>query len=558
MPVDKMGYVSKYRSKNSTPYLTGKVIIFLLVLFTNATDLSAQDRRIMKITLDDQKYIFQDSLKASNQRNRLISNIQFEGYFDVHSETVTEGDTAYINIIKGRRYQWLKLRVGNIPLTLLNSINISHRIRSNEPFSYSKLKRFYTQILARAESSGYPFAQLGLDSIVIRDDVVQASLDYNSGPLIVFDNIELVGYDRINEKWLSSYLEIIPGEPFNQIKVNEVSSRLERMDYLELQKEPHVTFQNAEATVFLEPVYRKANIFDALIGFAPGAGNEKDLLITGQVQVDLHNIFRRGHQLLLDWRSIRPETQQLDFSYRIPNLFNSPINVAGSLNLFRQDSAFFNQEWLVEASIIKKKWEVGVYSKIFNSAVQLSQQELSGTQEVNVNYVGVTGNYVSRKGRFTTKLGIGQRQVEDIPDPLIQLEVFLEGTRDFTIGGGFYRISPLIHYLESETLFTNDLLRTGGIRSIRGFPENSFFTPFSTIIRNEYHWRFNNGSSFFILADGALLETDFTNYAFGTGLGFDLKVNNGNFELIYAVGGYDSLPVSFENSVLHFGYSASF
>lgn len=565
MPAGKMEYVNKYQPiliicKKRCKANPLKLLFTVIIVFIPALMLGQSKKYIVHHSDYTEKAFqhFNDSLSAVQYVHEHINQLQEKGYLLAHYTV----DKKSFTIQRGRSFKYAVLNRGNLPARYLGNYGFEEKFRSGNTFSHQQVSKLFNRVISLAESDGYPFAQIKFDSIAIDKEGINAVLAFQPGPLITYDSIRFIGDQRVNRQWLASFLNVRQGAPFQEKQYKSVKDKIDQLDFLSLKTAPALTFQNDQATLILDTEYIRSNKLDAIIGFAPKAGDNAKLLITGEASIDLHNLFQRGHNFSLKWRSVRPETQELNTSYYIPNIFNSPAFVSGSSDLYKQDSAFFNHTWMVELGFQKYKWQLAAYSKFFRSSVQ---QVKEGHQynDITIDYIGLRSGY-STKGLVDVKIngqaGIGKRTMEgrDIKVDNLQTEVSFSGALQYSKREKIILLEPAAHFLINKDLMLNDLLRIGGIGSLRGFPENFFFVKSYSMMRSEYHWVFGDESSFFALLDAVYMDNVNAKFAYSTGLGFDMKVNSGIFEIIYAVGGYENSPISFEKSVIHFGYKAIF
>ena len=87
-----------------------------------------------------------------------------------------------------------------------------------------------------AEDTGFPFAQVWLDSIQIQNSTISASLMMKTGASFRFDTIELSGFAKISPRFLQNYLDIKKGSLFNRSQVLKMGARLAELPYLTVRK----------------------------------------------------------------------------------------------------------------------------------------------------------------------------------------------------------------------------------------------------------------------------------------------------------------------------------
>ena len=118
-------------------------------------------------------------------------------------------------------------------------------------------------------------------------------------------------------------------------------------------------------------------------------------------------------------------------------------------------------------------------------------------------------------------------------------------------------------YLINNAIFDNELFKLGGLRSLRGFDEESIMASYYNMFLVEMRYLFEKRSFFALFVNGAYYEKNTqkafvhdTPYGFGAGLSFDTKI--GMFSLYYALGSQFGQTISFKQAKIHFGFTTSF
>ena len=114
--------------------------------------------------------------------------------------------------------------------------------------------------------------------------------------------------------------------------------------------------------------------------------------------------------------------------------------------------------------------------------------------------------------------------------------------------------------LKSTEYLFNELMRFGGITSIRGFEENSIYAKIMGVVCSEYRYRFSNDLFVHTVVDSAYFEdiNDSSQKIFGFGFGFGLQTNGGLLRLTYANGKTKDDPFDFSKSKLHVSFTSNF
>lgn len=114
-------------------------------------------------------------------------------------------------------------------------------------------------------------------------------------------------------------------------------------------------------------------------------------------------------------------------------------------------------------------------------------------------------------------------------------------------------------YTFNENLFENELLRIGGLHTLRGFDEEAIFASLYSIETIEYRYLLEQNSYMYLFFDAAYYESDrIDNFVsdrpigFGAGMSFETKA--GIFSISYAIGKQFDNPIEFRSAKIHFGF----
>src|SRR3569832_1571379 len=112
------------------------------------------------------------------------------------------------------------------------------------------------------------------------------------------------------------------------------------------------------------------------------------------------------------------------------------------------------------------------------------------------------------------------------------------------------KLGVIAAFLQGATNFRNELFRIGGLKSLRGFDEESIYASSFSILKFEYRYLLEQNSYMYVFGDGAWYEnnsiSDYlrdTPYGFGAGISFQTKA--GIFSINYSLGSQFNNPVQF-------------
>jgi hemolysin activation/secretion protein len=132
----------------------------------------------------------------------------------------------------------------------------------------------------------------------------------------------------------------------------------------------------------------------------------------------------------------------------------------------------------------------------------------------------------------------------------------------------FYKKMVLKTALNSQTLigdnlFENELFRLGGLRTLRGFNEQSIFSSAFGVATVEYRYMIGEYDYLTLFSDIAYTERRVqneleSNWLTGLGTGINFRTNSGVFSLFLAVGRTQQTNFDFRTTKVHFGYVNQF
>ncbi len=522
-----------------------------------------------------------DSLEISASVSSFLIDLYARGHLlaSVDSMNIISKDVhVYIN--QGDIFKWGKLKEGNLTPYLKNKSEYKDRFFAEKPFRYKEVADLMKRIVVASESIGYPFAQVKLDSVQVEGTHFSASLNYIGGPMIRFDSIEVHGTARIKKNFLQRYLGIQPGALFDQSKIDNVSSELGKLPYIEQERPYMLLFGDNKAKLVLFLKDKKVNYFDGIVGLLPNEGAERKMLITGQLSLTLQNFFGSGKKLDIEWQRYNKESQLLDLAYAHPVFLGSSLDLGAFFNLLKQDSTFMN----IDRGIglyqnLRKYGRIGFYVNVKSSRVigagDMDNRDFNVYQYgISYQYQNLDNVFFPRKGwHVTGTLAAGNKTIRDTRDTETEVpKKTLQMYGDFKISkfNKTSRRTTLLAALKNSAVVNNkqvyyvaDFYRIGGLKSMRGFNENNFYAQYYTIATLEYRIFLEESTYLLSFVDQALivnpllkqLEKDWP-----TGIGIGLSFNSGPgvFTFIYSVGRNSEQSFNFSLSKIHFGFISRF
>ncbi|MEJ8804381.1 BamA/TamA family outer membrane protein [Pontibacter sp. H249] len=530
-----------------------------------------------------------DSTEASKETKALVYQLQQDGYLLSSVDSLyLRRDTLHVKLHVGQQYKWAQLRNGNLSEGILIESGFREKFYRNVSFKPQEYVRLQQRILDYAERNGYPFASVWLDSIRIENGKIDAALMVEKAFVVTYDSLAIVGETKTQPKFLMRYLQLLPGQIYNQDQVNASQRMLTQLPYIRQTRSPQVQFVRDKAKVYYFIEDRQANQIDGVVGFLPDPTRQDKLLITGEANLNIRNIRGSGKQLGLQWRRVNKGSVILNGEYLHPNLLGTPFELGTKFNLLKQDSSFITIQPRLQLSYYTLKYgKFSVFtewrnSRILSSANMQSLQQLdladARTNTYGLNYLwnNLDDFYFPRRGRLVElQLAAGNKKLlrnadleKSFYDTLdlktTQLSLSLRVENFLRFG----KNSALLTCLRGEALlndqiFLNDMYRIGGLNTLRGFDEYFFFASSYAVGTVEYRLFTAADSYVLLFYDQGYYRSDLENskvsgYPLGLGGGISFSTGAGIFQLVYSVGKSEQQPISLRFSKIHFGITSRF
>lgn len=540
--------------------------------------------------------------------SRLPAWLQGKGYINASVDSV-QYDTSFARVVlyTGSQYEWLALDTKSIDPAILAAAGWNGKRSLADAMYPGRIQQWQENVLAYMENNGHPFARVYLDSAQIIDGKISAKLKLDPGPLYTIDSIRVFGPARISNQFLQQYLELPDGSLFSREKVQRISKRLGQLQYVEEESPPALVWLGTGAVLELHLKPRKSSQVNVLIGLLPANDQlpSGKLLVTGEANLDLKNALGAGETIGLNWQQLQVQSPRLYLLYQHPYLFHSPVGLDLAFNMFRRDSIFLNVNFQLGAryifgagrsgSLFLQRFQTivnGVNTDYVLQNYRLPDEAAVSTVNLGIDYEYNTTDYRLNPSRghelrMTTAAGTKKirraAEVLELKDPgnpsfnfaslydsiklkTWQLSLRATAANYFPLGSqGRSVLKTALNggWLQSSTLFTNELFRIGGYKLLRGFDEESQYLSQFLIATAEYRYRVARDSYFYFFTDGGWGKNGSRNAGrnytyFGTGVGLAFSTGAGIFNLAWAVGKRSDLELNFRQSKIHFGFAGYF
>ncbi|MBX3242718.1 MAG: hypothetical protein KIT80_03650 [Chitinophagaceae bacterium] len=542
--------------------------------------------------------------------NEVVPLLQSKGYITASVDSVWY-DSAYATawIYAGKRYQWVEINTDSADKKALSAAGWSEKAFRAAPVDFKKLGYWQERLLEYFENNGHPFAQVRLDSLTIEDDKVHAKLVTIKGPAYKIDSIRVYGKARISNYFLQQYLGIADGSSYKKSKLQTVSRRLLELPYLKETQPWDISMLGTGSilNLYLDP--KKSSQADVILGFLPATGEpgRTKMQLTGEANINLKNALGTGETIGVNWQQIQVKSPRLHLLYEQPYIFKTPFGIDFNFDLLKKDSSFLNlnAQFGVQyfssarqtAKVFIQTFFTNVLPAGVDTAVIKVTRRLPSFVDVSTTNLGLNYRYISTDYRFNPRRGFdfdvttaaGLRRIRQ--NNAIMGLTKDAGGNDFdfsslydtirlrtyvmrlNVAGAYYistgkqsvvKTAVTGGWIYSPEVFRNEMFQIGGYKLLRGFDEESIFANAYGVITAEYRYFMGLNSYFFGFVDGARVSSKSYqstgragNYlGFGAGMAFETRA--GIFNLSYAVGKREDIPLNFRQAKIHFGLVSLF
>lgn len=529
---------------------------------------------------------FSDSTQRAVYLQDFFRKIQKKGYWQARwEEKKRSQDSLVVVLFLGKPFFWKKIEQGNVENLFLEKVKLSAFQKTL--LDWEIWEKTAQKIVENAGNKGYPFAQISLDSLVIVDNEVSAKIKFQKGFFVTWDTLSLQGNIKLKRSFLEKYLQIQPQEPFSQTALLKAESKLKNLGFVRISKPTQIVFENQKAKPIFYVSKGQSNEIDGILGLLPNELAPQSLLLTGQAQIRLRNLFNAAKSLEIEFQQTRPRFQILDAHYQHPILFGSALGAELDFKLLREDTNFVNINrqirFFYPFRLSKIKFFAGLQTSQTGFTPSSTITRLPPNLENRYNYYGLSYEWNKLDDLFLPKNGYrlvaniqtGNKQIVPLPflaDSLYRNIRLRSLQTAISVQNNYYRMlsakKGIFLRLEAATLLNDYLLqselyRLGGLFNLRGFNQNLFFASSYVLTNIEYRFFWEQEAYFSVFYDQAFLQTKILEEQsgenpFGLGVGVNFKTKGGIFSLNYAVGRSQTQSLSVARSKIHFGFISRF
>jgi hemolysin activation/secretion protein len=399
------------------------------------------------------------------------------------------------------------------------------------------------------------------------------------------DSVIIRGTAKIAPVYMYNYLGVKPGNLYNESQLQKVNTRLRELPFVTVKSSSAVIFTNKFNKLILNLDKKRASQFDGILGILPDNKTGK-IIFTGDVRLKLQNGLGRGELIDLNWRRLQTQTQDLKARLVYPFILRTPFGIDYNFKLYKKDTTFLDLNQNIGVQYLLSG---GNYVKLFysnKSSTLLSTKGLEYTTtlppyaDVHSNMYGAGIKFEKLDYRLNPRKGFsilmnasaGTKKIKKNPkvNPVVYEKLTLNSTQyNSDLEASVFipianrhtvKIATQSAFLYGESTFQNELFRIGGLKTLRGFDEESIYASAYSIMTLEYRFILEQNSYMYVFGDQAFYENKnvdrsryVSDHPFGFGAGISFETKAGIFSINYALGKQFDNPIQLRGGKIHFG-----
>ena len=535
----------------------------LKIMSTNAVETTIIDSIGYSNTFEDYK-----TLKTEVQS--LKKQLTQQGFIEAQILKISKDRPLVVaQVSLGRKYESVQLYADKSLFEFLELEDVKDL--DNTPYyvvELTALENFLNTLTDFLTAKSYPFASVALKNISpIGTSMLSADLAVLTKEPRQLHAVEIKGYEKFPRPFIKNYLGIKTNTPFDLKTIQSKTQTLNQLNFTNQLRPAEVLFTQDSTRVYLYLEKTKSNRFDGFLGFGSDE-TTGSLELNGYLNLNLVNNLNFGETFRLNYRSDENDLKTFNTQLTLPCLFKTPLGSELELNIFKKDTTFTTAEQAANLFYQinpKQKVFLGYRSSQSNA---LNLEDTNDLIDYKTSSYEIKYTYQKRttqnllfpiKSALEIRLSIANRKT--ISTQTKQSLLLVKGSKRINLNS---KNSLYMRFhaqaIESETFLLNELIRFGGINSIRGFEENSINASRLGVLASEYRYQLSPTLYIHSIIDAAYFEApSLSNQKlYGFGFGFGLLTDAGLLKFNLANGKTERQNFKFSESKVHLSITARF
>jgi outer membrane protein assembly factor BamA len=563
----------------------------------------AKDTLLLSKLKYEERKSFLSSTTLYQYLHQFQASLRENGYLAASIDSVHYTDTLVTTYwYQGHKYEWAQLRFDSIPNAILAEVrmNATQWIKDKR-WNAKRYNALCEKLLQYAENNGYPFAQVYLDNIQQVETGIVANLMLNKGALITIDTLIIDSDMEIASTFIQTYLGIHQGDVYNESTLKLISKKLRELPYLQEKAPWQMEFSIAKNKLKLFLKEKKANQINGLIGLQPNTVETGKFMFTADILLGLKNALGLGESFNATYQNLQYQSPKFYVDAAIPYILGTPMGIEGSFDLFKRDTSYVRvtfdvglKYFLSATDFFKVSYQQ--YSNRLNSvdiAAVKATKKLPNNLDISSHGVAVAFNIDRTDYKLNPHKGwMGHVQAtgllrsvqpnnaivaiadasgfnytslyDTLKEKKSQYRILAQGAYFFPLFKSVtLKLGYQGGYISGTNLFMNELFQIGGFKILRGFDEQSIYANQYHIGTAELRLLLGGNSYFYLFTDNGYFQSHYNQYkventpsSFGGGIALENK--SGIFNVAIGLGKRSGEDFKFNQTKIHFGYTAFF
>ena len=545
-----------------------------------------------------------DSVQQLRTIQGFVNYYKAKGFASVSIDSVNwvKGEVqAYAYI--GKKYV-IKGFKADYQITKANSLLSLTDKFSNTAIDTSVFSNYANAVLGFYEDNGYPFCNLKTDSTLLNKNKLEVFLSIDKGALFLFDSMHIDGDASVKKTFLSAYTGLKVGKVYSESIYRKAFDKLNQLPFLSAERIPQMVFINGgKAKPYLYLKKKKSDQVNGIVGLAPSATNTtqaQPFVFTGEFLLKLNNLFKTGKMVMINWKSFQARSQELKTAFNYPYILGQPFGADLAVDFLKFDTFYSNfnrqigiQYYTSGINGFKVFYKINTTNLISIDTNKVRDtKSLPATNSIQTAQYGLSAIFNLLDYRFNPRKGwliesavsVGTKEIlrdnriasvkfgtakYNLYDSTVlktnQYQIKLRVDKFFPIGlKGTIKAGVSIEQIIAPVIYFNEVMREGGINSLKGFNEQSIYATNFNMLDLEYRYLLGPNSYIKAFWNGAYYEDRTTgknaiyDTPWGFGVGGNIETRAGILSILYALGKEKQNNFDLRAGKIHFGISSYF
>jgi len=545
-----------------------------------------------------------DSVQQLRTIQGFVNYYKAKGFASVSIDSVNwvKGEVkAYAYI--GKKYV-IKGFTADYQITKANSLLSLTDKFSNTAIDTSVFSNYANAVLGFYEDNGYPFCNLKTDSTLLNKNKLEVFLSIDKGALFLFDSMHIDGDASVKKTFLSAYTGLKVGKVYSESIYRKAFDKLNQLPFLSAERIPQMVFINGgKAKPYLYLKKKKSDQVNGIVGLAPSATNTtqaQPFVFTGEFLLKLNNLFKTGKMVMINWKSFQARSQELKTAFNYPYILGQPFGADLAVDFLKFDTFYSNfnrqigiQYYTSGINGFKVFYKINTTNLISIDTNKVRDtKSLPATNSIQTAQYGLSAIFNLLDYRFNPRKGwliesavsVGTKEIlrdnriasvkfgtakYNLYDSTVlktnQYQIKLRVDKFFPIGlKGTIKAGVSIEQIIAPVIYFNEVMREGGISSLKGFNEQSIYATNFNMLDFEYRYLLGPNSYIKAFWNGAYYEDRTTgknaiyDTPWGFGVGGNIETRAGILSILYALGKEKQNNFDLRAGKIHFGISSYF